>query len=69
MTNGHCANCNTLMFVDADFMPGMTIFKPGTLDDQSLLDGAQAGIEVYARNRPDCFEALKDAAQRKGQTE
>ena len=50
-------------------MPDMKILKTGTLDDKEGLDNAPVVQEVYTRNRPNCFDALKDAHQKKGQTE
>ena len=69
VTNGYCANCNNLMFVEAEFLPDMKIIKTGTLDDKEGLDNAPVVQEVYTQNRPNCFDALKDAQQNKGQTE
>ena len=67
VTNGYCSNCSNLMWVEADFMPEVKIFKPGTLDDKIVLDKLPVVQEVYTRNRPNCFEAWKGAEQKKGQ--
>jgi hypothetical protein len=69
VTNVYCSTCHNLMAVEAEFMPDVKIIKTGTLDDKELLDKLPVLQEVYTRNRPDCFEAFKDAGQKRGQTE
>lgn len=54
------------MRVDAEAMPGSVIVKPGTLDDIKGLSALPVVQEIYTRNRPDCFEALKSAKQAEG---
>lgn len=53
------------MRVEAEAMPGMLIYKPGTLDDAKLSE-AKPVAEIYTRNRPDCFAALNDVPQNDG---
>lgn len=62
--NGYCANCCTLMWVEADAMPELKIFKPGTLDDKSVLDKLPPVQEVYTKNRPSCISGFQDAEQK-----
>ena len=57
------------MFVEAEAMPEAIIVKVGTLDDKAVLDNAPPLQEIYTRNRPSCFEALKGAEQKQGLTE
>lgn len=52
------------MWVEADAMPELKIFKPGTLDDKEVLDKWSVGQEVYTKNRPDCISAFQDAQQK-----
>lgn len=63
-----CKTCNTIMRVDADAMPGHVIVKPGTLDPAQALSGKPVVQEIFTRNRPDCFAALKDAKQAEAAT-
>lgn len=64
VTNFYCNDCNNLMRVEIESLAGLTVFKPGTLDDQSLLNGVPVVQEIYTRGRPNCFEALKGADQK-----
>lgn len=52
------------MRVEIEAMPGVVVFKPGTLEDQSLLSGIPVAQEIYTRGRPNCFDALKGAEQK-----
>lgn len=61
-----CKTCSTIMRVDAEFMPDLVIVKPGTLDDVKALGSLPVVSEIYTRNRPDCFAALKDVPQVQG---
>jgi len=67
VTNGYCANCCTLMWVQAEAMPDVRIFKPGTLDDKAVLDKLSVGQEIFVRNRPDCIAAFEGVTQKDGQ--
>lgn len=61
-----CKTCNTIVRVDAEAMPAIVIVKPGTFDDRKVLDKLPVVQEIYARNRPDCFAALRDVKQAQG---
>jgi hypothetical protein len=55
------------MWVDIAAMPGMTVVKTGTIDDQDALNQAKPVQEIYCKDRPESFAALvgvahKDAA-------
>lgn len=52
------------MFVEGDAMPGMVIFKTGTLDDRSVLDSLKPMAEIYTKDRPSCMPAMPDVVQK-----
>lgn len=55
------------MFVEAEAMPEVIIFKPGTLDDKAFLNSHPPVQEIFMRNTPSSFEPLKGAEQKDGQ--
>lgn len=58
------ANCGTIMYVEAEAMPGIYIFKTGTLDDAETLNKLRPGMEIYTKDRPTCFEGLAGVPQK-----
>nr|POE94692.1 hypothetical protein CFP56_16929 [Quercus suber] len=46
-----CSNCCTLISVDAESMAGMTIVKPGTIDDSSVMESLKPGLEIFTKER------------------
>ncbi|KAI6837446.1 hypothetical protein KC327_g5005 [Hortaea werneckii] len=60
----NCANCGTIMYVEAEAMPGIYIFKTGTLDDAETLNKLRPGMEIYTKDRPTCFEGLAGVPQK-----
>lgn len=61
-----CRTCSTIVRVEADFLPDVVIVKPGTLDDIEAVGRLPVTQEIFARGRPDCFEALRDVKQAQG---
>lgn len=53
------------MCVEVDSMPDIMLYKPGTLDNQNVLNEVPVIREIYTRNRPNCFNALNGAEQKK----
>ena len=64
--NHFCASCGTVIFGSSPALPGLTVLRPGTLDDTSRVK-VQAHIWVKSRQPwfvlPDdvpCFETMYD---------
>ncbi|KAI7057314.1 hypothetical protein KC352_g44209, partial [Hortaea werneckii] len=53
-----------IMYVEAEAMPGIYIFKTGTLDDAETLNKLRPGMEIYTKDRPTCFEGLAGVPQK-----
>ncbi|KAI7159012.1 hypothetical protein KC316_g7055 [Hortaea werneckii] len=60
----NCATCGTIMYIEAEAMPGIYIFKTGTLDDAETLNNLRPGMEIYTKDRPTCFEGLSGVPQK-----
>lgn len=53
MTYFFCSNCPTILFVEAEAIPGVKLIKAGSIDEQdrAFLDDAKPGKEIYTKNR------------------
>lgn len=60
----NCAKCATVMTANAEAMPGITILKGGTVDDQEAIAKNKPGVEIYTKNRPEWCAPFADAAQK-----
>lgn len=57
----NCANCCTLMYVEADAMPDIKIVKYGPIDDESIIQDGNWNMEIYMKHGVSWLPPVKGA--------